>query len=338
MRAGRKIVIRLEGSRALVTGGAGFVGSHIVDQLVAQGVGEVIVLDNFVRGREENLSSASGSGRVKIVRGDIRDRRLVERAMRGVEYVFHQAGLRVTRCAEHPRECFEVLVDGTFNVVESCVAAGVKKIVAASSASVYGMAELFPTPEDHHPYNNRTLYGAGKVSNEQILGAFQEMYGLECVALRYFNVFGPRMDIHGAYTEVIIRWLDCIDRGEPPAIFGDGTQTMDFVYVEDVAVANIQAARCPAAGRVYNIGSGRETSLRELLEILLRITGSTLRADIRPERKVNPVARRLASTERAAKELGFVARVDLEEGLRRLVAWRKEVASSAEAVGRLPGG
>jgi UDP-glucose 4-epimerase len=221
-----------------------------------------------------------------------------------------------------------VLVDGTFNVIESCVNAGVRKIIAASSASVYGTAELFPTPEDHHPYNNRTLYGAGKVSNEQLLSAFRHMCGLDYVALRYFNVFGPRMDIHGAYTEVLVRWLDCIDRGEPPVIFGDGTQTMDFVYVEDVALANILAVQHSAAGEVYNIGSGCETSLTELLETLLRITGAELRPRMLPERKVDSVRRRVASTEKAERQLGFVTRVSLEEGLRRLVTWRKERAGT----------
>jgi len=314
----------LRGSRAVVTGGAGFIGSHIVDQLVAHGAAEIIVLDNFVRGGEENLRSAAGSGRVRVVRGDLRDRAVLREIMRGVDCVFHQAALRITQCAEHPRECFEVMVGGTFNVVEACADARVGKVIAASSASVYGAADVFPTGEDHHPYNNRTLYGAGKISGEQILAAFHEMRGLDYVALRYFNVFGPRMDLHGAYTEVLVRWLDCIDRCEPPAVFGDGTQTLDLVYVEDVARANVLAAESSATGRAYNVGSGRETSLTELLESLLRVTGSTLRPRMLPERRVNAVRRRLAATESAARDFGFEARVPLEDGLRRLVAWRSE--------------
>ena len=230
----------------LITGGAGLIGSHIVDLCLQQPVRQIVVYDNFVRGRRENLASALTDPRLRIVEGDIRDREHLAQAMQGIDLVFHQAAIRITQCAEEPRLALEVLVDGTYNVLEAAVNAGVKKVVAASSASIYGLANEFPTPEQHHPYNNRTIYGAAKTFNEGLLRSFNEMYGLNYVALRYFNVYGPRMDVHGAYTEVFIRWMERIVAGKPPLIFGDGTQTMDFVYVEDIARANILAAssRC----------------------------------------------------------------------------------------------
>jgi UDP-glucose 4-epimerase len=307
--------------RVLVTGGAGLIGSHIADALVVAGVPEIVVLDNFTRGRRENLAAAVASGRVRIVEGDVRDRDDVARAIEGVSVVFHQAAIRITQCAEEPRLAKDVLVDGTFNVVEAAARAGVRKIVAASTASVYGAAVDFPTPEAHHPYGNRTLYGAAKAFNEGLLRSFNEMYGLNYVALRYFNVYGPRMDIYGAYTEVFIRWMDAIAGGRPPVIFGDGTQTMDFVHVDDIARANILAASAEATDAVFNIGSGSETSLNGLADMLLRVMSSPLRPERAAARKINPVPRRLASVEAAAQQLGFRARVTLEDGLRGLVAW-----------------
>src|SRR5882762_370418 len=232
----------LHGARALVTGGAGLIGSHLADLLASAGASEIVVLDNLSRGRLDNLATARASGRVTLVDGDIRDRGLLARALDGVDVLFHLAAIRITQCAEEPRLALEVLVDGTFNVLEAAVAAGVKKVVAASSASIYGMAEQFPTTEKHHPYNNRTLYGAAKVFNEGLLRSFNDMYGLQYVALRPFNVYGPRMDTHGAYTEVMIRWMEAIDSGHAPTIFGDGAHTMDFVHVTDVAKANVLAA------------------------------------------------------------------------------------------------
>ena len=315
----------LEGARVLVTGGAGLVGSHIVDQLLEQGVEQVVVLDNFIRGRQENLEAALCSDRVQIVQGDIRDSAIVQRCMEGCTYVFHQAAIRITLCAERPRDCIEVMVNGTFNVLEACVQHNVKKVVLASSASVYGMAEQFPTDERHHLYNNRTLYGAVKVANEQIARAFNEMYGLSYVALRYFNIYGPRMDVTGAYTEVFIRWLDCIDRNERPKMFGDGSQTMDFIYISDIAWANLLALRSAVTDDVFNVASGHETSLLELWQTLQRVTHAYhLEPEFFPERRVNDVRRRLGGGQRAAEQLGFRATVDLEEGIRQLVAWRQE--------------
>jgi UDP-glucose 4-epimerase len=317
-------------NKVLITGGAGLVGSHITDQLVKQRVAEIIILDNFTRGNQKNLSWASERASVKIVTGDIRDRQLLADVMQGVDLVFHQAAIRINQCAEEPRLALEVLANGTFNVLEAAVNAGVRKVVAASSASIYGMAEEFPTTESHHPYNNRTLYGAAKTFNEGLLRSFYEMYGLDYVALRYFNVYGPRMDIYGVYTEVLIRWMERIAAGQPPLIFGDGKQTMDFVYIEDIARANILAAKADVTDEVFNIASSVETSLDELARSLAKVMGSNLQPEYGPERKVNPVQRRLADTSKAKKMLGFEAQVSLEEGLRRLVKWWSEEKQTKE--------
>lgn len=315
----------LHGSRILITGGAGFVGSHIADQLLAhEGVREVILFDNLLRGSHRNVEDALRSGKARLVEGDIRDRALLDQHLPGVDYVFHMAALRITRCAESPREALEVMYDGAFNVVEACVRHHVKKLVAASSASVYGTADLFPTREDHHPYNNRTLYGAAKLANELMFRAFNDMYGLPYVALRYFNIYGPRMDTEGKYTEVLIRWYGLIKKGQPPLIFGEGDQTMDFVDVEDVARANVLALKAPVSDEVFNVASQRETSLRQLCEALLATMGSKLAPQHVPlpaERKAVEVRRRLADTGKAREMLGFEARIGLEQGLSRLVRW-----------------
>jgi UDP-glucose 4-epimerase len=311
----------IEGARALVTGGAGTIGSHVVDELVRGGAAEVVVLDNLVRGRRENLAWATANGPVRVVEGDIRDRDLVRKETAGKDLVFHLAAIRITQCAEEPRLANEVLVDGTFNVVEAAAAEGVRKVVASSSASVYGLAEEFPTTERHHPYHNDTLYGAAKAFNEGLLRSFHSMYGLDYVALRYFNVYGPRMDIHGLYTEVLIRWMERIESGTPPLILGDGLQTMDFVHVADIARANILAARADATDAVYNVASGTETSLRELAAALSEVMKSDLPPEHGPARAVNGVTRRLADTGAAARDLGFRAEISLREGLLGLVDW-----------------
>jgi UDP-glucose 4-epimerase len=259
-----------------------------------------------------------------VIEGDVRDVDLVDRAIDGVDYVFHQAALRITRCAEAPREAVEVLIDGTLNVLEGSVRHGVKKIIAASSASVYGDPLYLPMDEDH-PFNNRTLYGAGKIANEQMFRAYHDMYRLPYVAFRYFNVYGPRMDLDGVYTEVLIRWLDAIEEGRPPRIFGDGSQSMDFVFVEDVARANLAALTSDVTDEVFNVGTGVQTTLNELCQTLLRITGSPLRPEYHEARKVNNVQARRASTEKAQRMLGFAADIDLETGLNALIRWRSEV-------------
>jgi UDP-glucose 4-epimerase len=311
----------VRGQRCLITGGAGTIGSTIADQLLAAGAAQVTVLDNFVRGRRGNLASALASERLRLVEGDIRDRHMVAAVTAGIDLVFHQAAIRITQCAAEPRLALEVLVEGTYNVVEAASVAGVRKVIAASSASVYGLAESFPTAEDHHPYDNDTLYGAAKTFNEGMLRSFHAMRGLDYLALRYFNVYGPRMDIHGVYTEVLIRWLERIAAGRPPLILGDGAQTMDFVFTEDIAQANLLAAQSQATDQVINIGSGTETSLTELAQALLRAMDSDLPLEFGRARGVNGVTRRLADVRLAATTLGWKAETSLDDGLRRLVAW-----------------
>ena len=322
----------LNGARVLVTGGAGTIGSTLVDQLLDAGAAHVDVLDNLVRGRIDNLSGALATGRATLVDGDIRDRSLVHELTRDKDLVFHQAAIRITQCAEDPRLALEVLVDGTFNVFEAAAEHGVDKIVTASSASVYGLAEQFPTGERHHHHNNDTFYGAAKSFNEGMIRSFAAMSGLDYVVLRYFNVYGPRMDVHGLYTEVLVRWMERIADGKPPLIFGDGQQTMDFVFTSDIARANLLAAESDSVDGVYNIASGQETSLLGLAQALLRAMDSDLEVEHGPERAVNGVVRRLADTTAARRDLGFTADIELEDGLRQLVEWwqplREEISGT----------
>jgi UDP-glucose 4-epimerase len=257
----------------------------------------------------------------------------VRELMEGVDLLFHLAAIRITQCAEEPRLALEVLVDGTYDVFEAAVEAGVRNVIASSSASVYGLAEQFPTTESHHPYANDTLYGAAKVFNEGLLRSMHEMNGLDYVALRYFNVYGPRMDVHGVYTEVLVRWMERIAAGTPPLILGTGHQTMDFVYIGDIVRANLLAAQSGATDAVFNVASGVETSLLELAEMLLGVMGrSDLPVEFGPERAVNKVSRRLADTTLAREQLGFEAEVSLEEGLARLVEWWRGEKAGAPTV------
>src|SRR3954469_13492514 len=307
--------------RALITGGAGLIGSHIADRLGVEGIEEIVILANITRGRQENLETALASGRVTIVEGDIRDADLVLQTMQGIDIVFHEAAIRITHCAEHPRLAHDVLATGTFNILEAAVKASVKRVVSASSASIYGQAEEFPTNEKHHGYGNRTIYGATKMYSEGLLRSFYEMYGLNYVAVRYSNVYGPRMDAFGVYTEVMIRWMERLSKGQPCLILGDGAQTMDFVFVTDIARANLRAANSSITDDVLNIASGTESSLTELAAVLGRVMGVDLPPEYGPARKATPVWRRLADVKKAERLIGFKAKVSLEEGLRQLVRW-----------------
>src|SRR5215475_11780471 len=314
--------MKIDGAKILVTGGCGLVGSTTIDLLLRESSPEkIVILDNLNRGSLANVEVALNDPRVSLIKGDIRDVETLKRVTDGMDAVIHMATLRITACAAEPREALEVMCDGSYNVLEAAQAAGVKKFVTASSASIYGMADTFPTREDHHPYNNRTWYGASKIMLEGLLRSFNDMYGLPYVALRYFNVYGARMDIHGKYTEVLIRWMERIAAGLPPLILGDGSQTMDFVYIEDVARANILALQSDVTDDVFNVGSGTETSLNELAAALLEVMGSDLKPEYGPERKINPVSRRLADISKAERMLGFHASISLEEGLSRLVTW-----------------
>jgi len=314
--------MQIDGSRILVTGGCGLIGSTTIDILLRDHAPEqIVILDNLERGTLSNVEHALQDPRVTLVRGDIRDVAMVQKTTKGMDAVIHMATLRITACAAEPRAALEVMCDGSFNVLEAAQTHGVKKFVTASSASIYGLADTFPTREDHHPYNNRTWYGASKIMLEGLLRSFNDMYGLPYTALRYFNVYGPRMDVHGKYTEVLIRWMERIAAGQAPLIFGDGNQTMDFVYIDDVARSNVLALQSDLQDDVFNVASGVETSLNDLAYALLRVMGSDLKPEYGPERKVNPVSRRLADTSRAKELLGFEATVGLDEGLTRLVDW-----------------
>jgi UDP-glucose 4-epimerase len=315
--------MELADRQILVTGGCGTIGSHVVDLALEAGAARVVVIDDFSRGLKSNLAAAvrEAPERLEIVDGDIRDRALLARLSAGTDLVFHLAALRITQCAAEPRTALEVLVDGSFNVFEAAIKAGVAKVVASSSASVYGLADEFPTPETQHPYHNDTFYGAAKVFNEGMLRSFHAMSGLNYVALRYFNVYGPRMDAHGKYTEVLIRWMERIQAGQPPLIFGDGKQTMDFVHVADVARANILAAEADVTDRVYNIATGEETSLLELAEALQQVMGSTQAPEFGSERASVNVTRRLADISAAERDLGWKPTISLLEGLADLVSW-----------------
>ena len=265
---------------------------------------------------------ARARGPVRLVHGDIRDGNLMASLVKSADIVFHQAALRITHCAAEPRLAMEVMVQSTFDLLELCAQHKIEKVVAASSASVYGMAEEFPTTERQHPYDNRTLYGAAKAFNEGLLRTFNDMYGLDYVAFRYFNVYGNRMDIHGRYTEVLIRWMERLESGQSPIVFGDGQQTMDFVHVRDVARANILGAKADVSDEVFNVANGSETSLAQLAQSLALVMGrSGLALEFAPERSVNPVPRRLASTAKAERLLGFKAEIPLHKGLRDLVDW-----------------
>jgi UDP-glucose 4-epimerase len=329
-------IMKIRGNRFLITGGAGLMGSHIADRLLAGGASEIILLDNFVRGSMHNIENILKDPRVRLVRGDIRDLELLMDLATGMDGVFHMAAIRITACADDPRQAMEVMQMGTHNVLQAVVGKKVGRLVYASSASVYGLADSFPTDETHHPYNNRTYYGAAKIVGEGMVRSFAEMYGMQYVAMRYFNVYGPRMDIDGKYTEVLVRWLDRIDAGEPPLIFGDGSQTMDLINIDDITDANILAMESDVTDEVFNIASGTETSLLQLLQTLLKVMGSPLEPQFQPERTVNPVPRRLANTKKAQELLGFRAKVDVEEGLRRLIAWRKEVRAKSHGGACLP--
>ena len=311
----------IEAARILVIGGAGFVGSHLVDQLTQEPVREIVVLDNFVRGIRANLRQAVQDDRVRVVEGSITDLELLRELMQDTDYVFHLAALWLYECVHQPRSALEVNVVGTYNVVETAQQAGVKKVVYSSSASVYGDAVSIPMTEEH-PFNNRTMYGATKIAGEQFFRAFYEQHGLDYVGLRYMNIYGPRMDYKGTYVSVIMKVLDRIDEELPPIIFGDGSQSYDFIYVDDVARANILALKSDATDEFFNIGMGVKTSINELVHLLLEITGSDLQSEYRPQEQMF-VTHRVGSTDKAKRMLGFQATTSLVEGLRGVIEWRR---------------
>ena len=330
--------MQLKGSKIVVVGGAGLIGSHTIDHLVKEDVKEIVVYDNFVRGRTENLNAALRDPRVRVfdVGGDIMQTDILEAAFDGADGVFHLAALWLLQCHEFPRSAFDTNVRGTFNVMEACVKKGVKRLVYSSSASVYGDAVREPMDEDH-PFNNQNFYGATKIAGEAMLRAFHQRYKLDFVGLRYMNVYGPRQDYHGAYIAVIMKMLDAIDRGQSPTILGDGSEAFDFVAVEDCGRANVCAMEASTSDRFYNVGTGKRTSLKELAEMLLELTGCTKPINYAPRSQATLVRNRIGCPKRATAEIDFTAGIDLMEGLRRLIDWRSshraEVESRRRAVG-----
>lgn len=322
----------IRGKKFLVIGGAGLIGSHTIDLLTQQDVGEIVIYDNFVRGSVRNIEGALADQRVKIFEagGDICQTDVLDAAMRGVDGVFHFAALWLLQCHEFPRAAFDVNIGGTFNVMEACARNGVKRLVYSSSASVYGDAVEEPMTEVH-PFNNKNFYGATKIAGEAMLRAYHHRYGLDYVGLRYMNVYGPRQDYHGAYIAVIMKMLDALDRGEGPIVFGDGSEAFDFVAVEDCAAANICAMQAEATDTFYNVGTGVRTSLREIAEKLIDLTGSNQPISYVPRSQATLVRNRIGATDKAADEIGFRATISLEEGLRQLISWR--AADKARRIG-----
>jgi len=311
----------LADSRVLVIGGAGFIGSHIVDQLLDEPVREIVVLDNFARGARHNLDDALADERVTLVEGSIADVELLDRLMGATDYVWLLAALWLYECVHEPRSAIEINVVGTFNVLDAARRAGVKKVVYSSSASVYGDAVFTPMTEDH-PFNNRTLYGATKIAGEQFFRAYHEQHGLDYVGLRYMNVYGPRMDYKGTYVSVIMKVLDKIDAGERPVIFGDGSQAYDFVHAADCARANILAMKSDATDVNLNVGTGVKTTIKELVDVLLEETGGEIEPEYRADEQMF-VTHRVGSTEQAEKLIGFKAELPYREGLRSVIEWRR---------------
>lgn len=330
--------MNLNGKKIVVVGGAGLIGSHTVDRLLKEDVKEVLIYDNFLRGSRENLNDALKDPRVKIydVGGDVMQTDILQSAFEGADGVFHLAALWLLQCHEYPRSAFDVNVRGTFNVMEACIAKGVKRLVYSSSASVYGDAVREPMEEDH-PFNNQNFYGATKICGEAMLRAFYHRYKLNFVGLRYMNVYGPRQDYHGAYIAVIMKMLDAIDRGESPTIMGDGSEAFDFVAVEDCGLANVCAMKADTVDQFYNVGTGKRTSLKQLAEMLLELTGCTKPINYAPRSQATLVRNRIGSPKKASEEIGFTAKIDLREGLQRLIEWRAshkaEVAARRQAVG-----
>lgn len=332
----------IRGKRLLLIGGAGLIGSHTVDELVKEDVGEILIYDNFTRGREENLADSMKDPRVKIfpLGGELMHRDILDAAMKNVDGVFHFAAMWLLHCWDFPRSAFEVNIGGTFNVLEACIANGVKRLVYSSSASVYGDAVAEPMAEDH-PYNNNNFYGATKIAGEHMCRSLYHRYKgtpkqFDYVGLRYMNVYGGRQDYRGAYIAVIMKMLDNIDKGLPLTVFGDGSQAYDFIYVSDCGRANVCAMKADATDAFYNVGRGVKTTIKELAELVLDITGSKVGIRFEPA-GMTFVKNRIGCPKKAKAEIGFEARIELREGMRRLIEWRdshkEEVARRRAAVG-----
>ena len=313
---------KIKDSTIFISGGAGFIGSYLIEELLSQHQPKkIIILDNLIRGSFENMKRFINDPRVEFIKGDIRNNELLEKCIAGTDYVFHMAALRINACAASPQDGFEVMLQATFNIANLCLKHKVKKIIYSSTASVYGLAQHFPTPETDNPYNNQTFYGGAKIWGEQLFRSYKFMHNMDYVALRYFNVYGSRMDTDGKYTEVMIKWLDCIRDNRQPAIYGDGTDSMDFVHVKDIAHANVLALISDVTDEAFNVGDQIETSLSDLLNVLLKVNKSQLKPIFKEANSINPVSRRLADISKASKLLGYKPAITLEQGLKELTDW-----------------
>lgn len=316
----------LDGKRILVIGGAGFIGSFVVKELLKEAVAEVVIYDNFARGKMANIAESLEDRRCRVfpLGGDIRDTDVLDQAMKGVDYVFHLAAMWLLHCKDFPRTAFHVNIQGTYNVLEACANNGVKKLIYSSSASVYGDAVQVPMTEDH-PFNNKNFYGATKIAGEAMCTAFNDRYGLPVIGLRYMNVYGPGQDQHAAYTGVIPIMLNKIAANEAPVINGDGSQAYDFIYVEDVARCNVAALKSDINLGYYNVGTEIQCTIRELCDVILRLKKSKLQVIFKPYSADDArqlVKNRIGSRKRAEEEIGFKYTYSLEEGLQKLIDWR----------------
>lgn len=318
--------MELKGKKVLVIGGAGFIGGFVVSELLKEQVAEVVIYDNFCRGKHENIAQSLKDPRCTIfpLGGDIRDTDVLDAAMKGVDYVFHLAAMWLLHCKDFPRTAFDVNIQGTFNVLEACVNNKIKKLIYSSSASVYGDAVEVPMTEEH-PFNNKNFYGATKISGEAMCTAFNDRYGLEVIGLRYMNVYGPGQDQHAVYSGVVPIMLNKIDANESPTINGDGSQAYDFIYVEDVARCNVAALKSEIKYGFYNVGTGVQTTIKLLCDTILSLKKSALKVTYKPYSADDAralVQNRIGSAEKCERELKFKYQYNLEEGLKKLILWR----------------
>ena len=319
---------KLENAKILIIGGAGFIGSFLAKEILKEPVKEVILYDNFQRGKIDNIEDSLKDPRCSIFPygGDIREVDILDKAMEGVDYVFHLAAMWILHCKDFPRTAFEVNIAGTFNVLEACVKHKVKKLIYSSSSSVYGDAVQIPMKEDH-PFNNKNFYGATKIAGEAMCTSYNDRYGLEVIGLRYMNVYGAGQDQHAVYSGVVPVVLNKIDRKEQPIVNGDGSQAYDFIYVEDVARSNISAIKSDIKLGYYNIGTGVQTNIKDLCNMMLKLKDSDLKIKYIPYSSDDArqlVQNRIGSTEKAKEELGFRYKYSLEEGLKELIKWREK--------------
>ena len=321
--------MNLQGKKIVVIGGAGLIGSHTVDQLVREDVKEILIYDNMTRGSKSNLHNALKDKRVKIydIGGDILQNDILESALEKADGVFHFAALWLLQCHEYPRSAFDVNIKGTFNVMDACVKKKVKRLVYSSSASVYGDA-IYNPMDENHPFNNKNFYGATKIACEALLRSYHFRYNLEYVGLRYMNVYGPRQDYHGAYVAVIMKMLDAIDRGTSPVIYGDGSESFDFVSTYDCAKANICAMKSDTVDEFYNVGTGKKTSLKELAELLIKLRNSNKEIIYKKSSQATLVKNRIGCTKKANNDLNFVSKIKLNDGLKKLIEWRDNINNS----------